>query len=335
LANDKLPEVERRAWLVKLEDRISLNRKHSREEIEDLRTIRDERLYTYPTDDHPGFTRFESYMAEVWGRSKAWVTQNLNWLRCIELLEARLPGSRFSCTVEAAQVLDDLMDFPEELVAAYLEAYELQKSLPVGIDCMKLAVRPRQGYLKYLAKDQTHAQATPTLSIAEWKAVDWLEREEMATGLVAAAKALSNDKPLRANVLTICNQKRALPDSKELVEEGLRGKDLIWTVNRLKNQKIAWSNLQKIEKQLGPAQEAANLVDEVPETAKAAEPKSKEPKAEYHYELELTGDLMGLLKDTKPFTADQLPLALADLAKQMLGHPITKDSSLNIIVRKK
>jgi hypothetical protein len=327
--------VGRRARLVKLEARIRKNQKHSREEIADLRAIRDERLFTEPTDDHPGFTKFPDYMAAVWGKCPSWVTQNVNWLRCIELLEERLPEcSQFSFTVDSAQVLDDLIDYPEELVAAYLEAYELQKSLPVGIDCMRMAVRPRQGYLKYLDKDQTHAQATPQLSIEEWKAVTWLEQEEMATGLMAAAKALSDDRPPRAKVVAVCNQKRALPDSQELVEE-LRGENLIWTVNRLKNQKIAWTKLQEIEERLGQAQEAALLVDEVPERAKAAEAKPKEPKAEYHYELELTGDLLGLIQDTKPFAADQLPLAFADVAKQLVGHPITKDSSLNIIVRKK
>ncbi len=342
---DKLIEEEQRAWLVKLEGRIRKNRKHSREEIEDLRTIKENRLYTQPTGDHGGFTRFESYMAEVWGRSKAWVTQNLNWLRTVELLEEGLPGSQFSFTVDAAQVLDDLVDYPEQLVAAYLEAYHHQKSLPVGIDCMKLAVRPRQGYLKYLRKDETHAQAVEKLTLEEWNAVAWLENEEMATGLVAAAKALADDKPLRAKVVSVANQKRVIPDSKELVE-ALRGEDLIWTVNRLKNQKIAWGKLREAEDQkdrheerVRKAEEAALLVDGEPETTQAEEPTDEvdksEPKAEYEYELELTGDLMGLVKDANPFAPDKLPLAFADLARNMVGHPITKDSSLNIKVRKK
>lgn len=129
-----------------------------------------------------------------------------------------MPGCQFSFTVDAAQVLDDLVDYPEQLVAAYLEAYDHQKSMPVGIDCMKLAVRPRQGYLKYLRKDETHAQAAEKLTLEEWKAVAWLENEEMATGLLAAAKALADDKPLRAKVISVANQKRVIPDSKELVE---------------------------------------------------------------------------------------------------------------------
>lgn len=80
-------------------------------------------------------------------------------------------------------------------------------------------------------------------------------------------------------------------------------------------------------------------MDAEPETPKAEEPTDEadksEPKAEYEYELELTGDLMGLVKDAKRFAADELPLAFADLARNMMGHPITKDSSLNVKVRKK
>ena len=80
-------------------------------------------------------------------------------------------------------------------------------------------------------------------------------------------------------------------------------------------------------------------MDGEPETTQAEEPTDEgdksEPKAEYEYELELTGNLMGLVKDANPFAPDQLPLAFADLARNMVGHPITKDSSLNVKVRKK
>jgi hypothetical protein len=198
---------------------------------------------------------------------------------------------------------------------------------------MRLAVRPRLQYIKYLAKDQTHAQASPKLSWEEWKPVAWLEHEEMATGLVAAAQALPGDKPLRAKVVHVCNEKQALPDSKELVE-ALRGEDLKWTINRLQNQKIAWGKLREAEERVRKALEAALLVDEVPDKPKDEGPTAAE-KAEYEYELELTGDLVGLVKDTKRFAADQLPLAVADLARGMQAHPITKDSSMNIKVRKK
>jgi hypothetical protein len=172
------------------------------------------------------------------------------------------------------------------------------------------------------------------------------------------------ERPTRECLLELAAAHHALPTDKALLAVA-RGADLATLVAELTGLTKRWQEEEDREakrkgwlaqgKALGlydPATGKVNLQFPgqagSPTTAPAPEPAPQpdeeespdeepepEEKAEYEYELELTGDLTGLIEGTRPLTAEQLPLAVADLARALVGHPITKDSSLLITVYKK
>ena len=88
-----------------------------RESIAALREIRERKLHRI------GYTTFDEYVDARWGRSRQWATQQINWLRRVELLEA-IGKNSYQLNVDDAQALGPLEEHPEEFVRAITEAEE-------------------------------------------------------------------------------------------------------------------------------------------------------------------------------------------------------------------
>lgn len=105
LSQDERTEFER------LETEFQTGQRAS---IEALREIRQRRLY------REQFPSFDAYLAQRWARTRQWVTQQVNWLRCVERLEKNGKDS-YRLTADDAQVVCHLADKDPELFMLALE----------------------------------------------------------------------------------------------------------------------------------------------------------------------------------------------------------------------
>jgi hypothetical protein len=292
-----------------------------------------------------------------YGHSRPWLTQEMNWLRRQELLDelCRARGIKEMAIIkEEGEHLAELEDHPDQFVQAMIEA-EMEfrsrgKSKKSKATCMKNQVARQRAYLN------ERKVVTPDLT---WQEYESLERLGVSRTYFSEEKDILNeaDPTKRREMLTAaCRTKRTLPTNQQIAQIA-RGRDLYALVEALLGLKEGWEDDEELEKaeadvarlkrekaaKAAAAARAAGGVQQfpgqpgtrAPVVPEPAAPQPEGPKAEYEYELELTGDLVGLVRDTKRFAADQLPLAVAGLARAMAGHPITKDSSLHIKVRKK
>jgi hypothetical protein len=333
------PEKQkRRERLMFLEREIRQKRKVSREEIEHLREIRDNRLFEEPVGGehpHPGYSSFRAYLAAVWGHTPGWASQNIGHIICTEVLEKQLPGVPICMSPDAALRLDDLIEWPNMMAEAYVEAYRNQKPQP-GVEVQKIyivqAVKPRLRYLKeYVSKNPD-----PLLSYEEYEADSRMEDtgHDAVAGLVAKAKALESDLPLRSKIVKVCNDHRQLPRTKELVAE-LRDTDLIWCCNRLTSQKVAWEAAEQAEEHRSQTLKDAERVDdddlEGEESAAEEAPVGEEdPPVKKH--LDMVFDELEAALDEKewPLDTDDLQILgrLVKLIEDQLRKVNTKVSEL-------
>lgn len=113
---DTLEELER------LED---VYRKGHKDAIMALREIRERRLFRHRYDEGGNpYKSFDAYMENVWHKTRQWATQEINWLRACELIEEKTGKEPYQLTKKSANEFKRLIEHPDELVRAYLEARE-------------------------------------------------------------------------------------------------------------------------------------------------------------------------------------------------------------------
>jgi hypothetical protein len=289
------------------------------------------------------------------GHHRPWLTQQMNWLRRQELIDevCKARGiTEMRIIPEEGEHLKELEDYPELFVQAMIEA-EIEfrsrgKSKKTKASCVKKQVARQMAYLS------ERNVATPDLTWREYESLERLGEDLRAHDAKLVEDAAREPEPAKRREMLVaaCRAKRTLPPNQELVRVA-RGRDLYALVEALLGLTKEWEDEEELEKaraevarleraQAAKAAAAANDIHQFPDQASAPttappepDPPPGPPEPEYEYELELTGDLMGLIRDTKRFTADELPLAVADLARNMQAHPITKDSGLQIKVRTK
>lgn len=118
--------------LQRLEAVVEQGRKQHRKAIEALREIRERDLYK------PMYESFDDYIETRWGRTRQWATQEINWLRATECLEASGKTS-YQFSVGSIQCAASLLNCDPEGFCTVYEA-AAQKSLPVTAEAMKTAL---------------------------------------------------------------------------------------------------------------------------------------------------------------------------------------------------
>jgi hypothetical protein len=297
---------------------------------------------------HQEYRTSSDYAWGEYGHSRPWLTQELNWLRRQELLDELCKArglQEMPISKEEGEHLAELEPHPDQFVRAMVEseiAYRSRgKSKKSKATFMKGQVARQRAYLR------EHKIVRPDLAWEEFESLERLGDDLRGYGSTQVEDLVKEPDPAKRREMLVaaCRAQRSLPPNEQIAQVA-RGRDLYALVEDLLTLKKEWEK----DKELAEARALVARLEKEQE-AKAAEGArrpandiaqagaqtvaAEEPKAEYEYELELTGDLMGLIKDTKLFAADQVALAVGDLARQMAEHPITKDSSLHIKVRQK
>lgn len=272
--------------------------KGQRDSIAALREIRDRKLF------REEYTTFDDYMSTR-GRTRQWATQQISWLRRIELLEENGKDSyQVQLTVDDMQVLGPLEDDPNTFVAAVIEGVE---------EAERLGKKQKKPFLKEaVARQQRFLErckdlAVPDLTYDESKLLDRLSNaEESSINLTEEAQmqAKESDKDFYDCLIMACDQRRAIPSEFHLLS-AVRGDDLRSLVEQLEVLITKWAEenalkkeeheykqkLASVQRKLGREPEENESAEEGKEPDAAAnneEGDDEEPDEVYY--VELTGD---------------------------------------------
>ena len=277
--------------------------KGQRESIAALREIRERKLF------REDFGTFDDYM-ESCGRTRQWATQQINWLRAVELLEEH-GKEPYHLSVDAAQPLTKLKDHPEELVRALLNAEETAqvsgKHDPTK-KMLKDAVSNQERFL-----DRRQVLATPDLTYEESQALDRLcEGHRASQNLVelARSKSEASGEPLPECLRVTCEEERSLPRNMDLLEAA-RGEELAALIDSLatfakelekedalkKKEQECKQTLASVQRELRrePKENESAEGGKEPDAAANDEEGEEEEPGEVFY-VELTGDFQRWLK---------------------------------------
>ncbi len=321
-----------------------------------LREIRERKLW------REDYATFDAYMAGRWGHSRQWATQQLNWLRRTELLEAASGNDRYQMTVDDAKALGPLEEHPELFVEALEEAEEEAKRAGKRRTKKHLeaAVRRRTEFLS-----ARETLGVPDLSYEESLALARLGVTRMShPNLVedAKAKAEAEGHPLSDCLLEVCQSRRVLPADKKLLDLA-RGKDLEALVQPMAAAKAHWDEiaelqekrrkkeeeLEEIAEKLAPPPDPGHSQDtgaqwRAPESSHAAAPEHGEEKESDDdvgpaYRVLLSGDFEELARGClhqggaeMQVDADELPDLLSLFAEKIAeGWNVQEESSITVV----
>jgi hypothetical protein len=291
------------------------------------------RTYREEYRSWPAFLHYEMNMSDTdWEREK-------RHSRIQILLNERQVKMRVPFNQDMANHLNRVRDDPETFVACVVE---FQK-LPVKEQTAKRLGEIVRRHLDRNSKLSALRLLLPEATPDEVNNLATVYGNDTWRRWGPEVQRQFQERPTRDCLLELATKHHALPTEKALLAVA-RGAELVPLVNDLARLMGRWQEDQAREEKrkkwleegvfLGLLDPHTGVVN--PKPAAEAKPQVGEPapQPEYEYEIELTGDLLGLI-DTESFSADQLALAVADLARSMQAHPITKDSSLHIKVRKK
>lgn len=292
--------------------------KGQRESIAALREIRERKLF------REQFHSFTAYVAAR-GKTVPWATQQINWLRRIELLEQNGKDSyRSLLTVDDVQVLGPLEDEPEAFVRAVVEGVEEAESqgMKQKKPFLKEAVGRQQRYFERLKN-----LAVSDLTYDESMALDQLGDAERAGGNLveqARSQAAKSGEAISDCLIVACDRERAIPSELHLLS-AFRADDLKVLVAQLEDRLKAWDEedtlqeeeeeilkkqLSSVQRKLGRLPEADEADDEgeepeVSESDRKSEDDVLDDRNEDHvegstaqpqYEVVFTGDFSSLVK---------------------------------------
>jgi len=284
---------EDRQDLQVLEEKVSHGQ---RESIAALQAIRERKLY------REQYSSFDEYMSQRWNRSRQWATQQTNWLRRTELLEASGKNS-YQLTVGDAQILGPLEDHPDLFVRAVVEAdTEGQPGKKGSRKKMLQAVVERM-----LAYQGKRSGTKPDLTYDEFVGLDSLGgQRQVQPNLVdeAQQQATLEKRPVADCLVDVCQNHHALPNDSQLLAVA-RGNDLLamlqplavlqtnWEQERqlVKQQQEVEAKLAKVRKAQKAEEskdESADEPDEDQDEELAEEPEAIGPE----YQVRLTGDFV-------------------------------------------
>jgi hypothetical protein len=347
-AANRLTPEERKDYQV-LEKKF---RSGQRGSLAALREIRERKLY------REDYATFDAYMAGRWYRTRQWATQNLNWLRCMELLEASGKNS-YHLNVDDAQALVSLEEDPELYVQALEEAEEeaQRAGKKRTTKLLQQAVKRRTEFLSASAH-----LGMPDLTYDESKALNRLglsRKNNPNLVAEAQAKAEAEIHPLDDCLAEVCQSHHALPTDKQLLAAA-RGKDLDALVQPLAALKSEWDkkaalaekrrklkdDLDEIDEQIAPPPERAQPQRKRalwlgPESSPAAAPEDEEPQeaAGPACRVQLTGAFERIATGCffgggaeMQVDADSLPELLSLFAESIgEGFLIEEESSITVI----
>jgi hypothetical protein len=225
-----------------------------RESIAALREIRERKLY------REGYATFDEYMMCRWGHSRQWATQQINWLRRMELLEGT-GNDRYQMTADDAKALGPLEDDPELFVAAIAEAEEEAK---------RAGKKRTKKYLQEAVKRRTDflsARANlgvPDLSYEESRTLGRLGVARMShPNLVeeAKVKAETEGHPLSDCLLEVCQSRHVVPMDKHLLAVA-RGKELEALVEPLTALRAKWDEIAELQEKRRKLEDELDKIDE-------------------------------------------------------------------------
>lgn len=291
--------------------------KGQRESVAALREIRERKLF------REEYATFDEYMGAR-GKTRQWATQQIQWLRRIELLEQNGKDSYQSqLTVDDMQVLGPLEDEPEAFVRAVVEGIEEaeRQGMKQKKPFLKEAVGRQQRYFERLKN-----LAVSDLSYEESKALDQLgDAERAESNLVEQAReqATKSGKAISDCLIVSCDQERAVPSELHLLS-AFRADDLKALVAQLEDRRKAWDKrdslqeeekilkrqLSSVQRRLGGLLEEDEADDEgeepeVSESDHKSEDDVLDDRNEDHaegstaqpqYEVVFTGDFSSLVK---------------------------------------
>jgi hypothetical protein len=264
------------ADLLRLEAVMDEGEKKHREAVEALREVRDRKLFR-----KRGYDSFDDYVECHRRRTRQWATQEINWLRACECLEARGKGP-YQFSKQAVQPAAYLLESdPEGFCEVYLGA--AAKALPVTENAVKESLKD---YLHFVqlrdewarwqdnAKVPEAERAPVTKEEAELLDFPW-ERRSYATNLVEKAKekAQQTGRTWQECLAEVCREERKTPMPVHLLAAA-RGDDLKEVVLPLRAELQRWEDYDR----------AAKVADELTKRAReirrayGIKPRSRNPK---------------------------------------------------------
>jgi len=267
VADDEKLTPEERDELRKLEAKFEGGQHES---IVALRAIRERKLFR---EDHK---TFDDYVERRWNRTRQWATQQINWLRRSELLEAN-GKDPYQMTVDDAQALAPLEEHPELFVEAIAEADEEARlsGKKRTKNHIKEAVRRRIDFVAARA-----ALGMPDLAYDESRALARLGVSRMVSPDLAAEakeKVAMQGSPLSDCLLEVCRSHHAFPSDRQLL--GLaRGADLDALVQPLAAARAHWDEIEELqEKRRKKEQELEEIEEQIAPPGSAAQSLAPEP----------------------------------------------------------
>jgi len=272
-----------------------------RESIAALREIRERKLY------RQRYKTFDDYIQERWGHSRQWATQQINWLRRTELLDAN-GNERYQLTVDDAKVLGELEDYPDEFVQAVLRAEEQARQVKKP-RTKKMLGEAAEQQLDYINRRR---RTREDLTWDEYLALEPLGGGRLShPNLVEQAQeqARQEGKPLLGCLVALCEEHGDLPTDSHLLSVA-RGDALAELVRPLAALRANWEQEHQLEqeqkeleaeleevrkkrqaKQASVPSDTSAGQQDGESAAKAESPpeQEEEPTDEQQYEVRLTG----------------------------------------------
>jgi hypothetical protein len=326
-----------------------------RDSIAALREIRDRRLY------REDYSSFDEYLAQ-WHRTRQWASQQIQWLRRVELLEAATGKIFLQSHLSAHEVraLAPLDDLPELYVAAIRQAdAEAERT------GKKRSAKMVQAAVKRLT-DFAAARTSlgvPDLTYEENRSLARLGLSRMPSpNLVAEAleKSAADGRPVADCLAETCEARHGLPRDEQLLVVA-RGEQIEAIVAPLAALKSAWDEQDKIREKQRTLEEQA---DEAAEQSAPSEPapscgeRAEYPASEFSdaavsgveeeesdaetgpaYRVQLTGAFEALARDCLDQGDAEMELdrgSLADLLSLFAekigeGFEIGEESSITVL----
>jgi hypothetical protein len=264
------------ADLLRLEAIMDEGAKKHREAVEALREIRERKLFR-----RRGYDTFDDYVEGHRGRTRQWATQEINWLRACECLEASGKGP-YQFSKQAIQPAAYLLERdPEGFCEVYLAA--AAKALPVTENAVRESLKDYQRFVQ-LRGDWDCWQESAKVPEAERVPVTkeeaalldfpW-ERRSYATNLVdkAKEKAKETGRTWQECLPEVCQEEQKTPMPVHLLA-AVRGDDLKQVVVPLRAEIQRWEDHDRAAKE---ADELNKRAKEIRRTY-GIKPTSRKPK---------------------------------------------------------
>ena len=327
-----------------------------RESIAALREIRERRLY------REDYATFDDYMAG-WHRTRQWATQQIQWLRRVELLEAATGKTFYQSQMSAHEVhaLAPLDDLPELYVAAIQEA-DAEAERTGKKRSAKMIQAAVKHFTDFVAARA--ALALPDLGYDEsrrWPGSGSRGCRTPTSSRRRKRRQRRRGGPLSDCLLEVCRSRHAMPADKHLLAVA-RGSALAAIVEPLATLRAEWDKTEKLrekqrkleeerdesDEQIAPPEPAQPQGNRVawptsrPSAAAATDGEEEEESEEETgpaYRVLLTGQFEELAKGClhqggaeMELDASSLPELLSLFAEQIgEGWKIEEESSITVI----